>query len=53
MDYYGKCSRCEMVKKDYEEVVHPYDLTLCKLCYYQVKKDIEINNILEKIKVKL
>jgi hypothetical protein len=37
--YYGKCSRCEMVKKDYEVVPQPYDLLLCKMCYKQVQRD--------------
>lgn len=37
----GKCSRCEVVKADYEEAPKPYDLLLCKMCYKQVSKDAQ------------
>jgi hypothetical protein len=35
----GKCSRCDVIKAEYEELPKPYDLLLCKMCYKQVCKD--------------
>ncbi len=35
----GKCSRCDVIKADFDEPPKPYDLLLCKLCYKQVCKD--------------
>jgi hypothetical protein len=49
MDYYGKCSRCEMVKKDYEVCPQPYDLLLCKLCYSDVQKNALRDHSIEQI----
>lgn len=55
MNYYGKCSRCNVVKKNYEIVPQPYDLLLCKMCYAQVQKDAkrdhEIEQIVEEIQI--
>lgn len=35
----GKCSKCEVMKADFEEPPTPYDLLLCNMCYNQVTKD--------------
>lgn len=37
----GKCSRCEIIKADFEEEPKPYDLLLCKMCYDQVSKNAQ------------
>lgn len=35
----GKCSKCEVMKADFDEPPTPYDLLLCNMCYNQVTKD--------------
>lgn len=37
----GKCSRCEVMKANFEEPPTPYDLLLCNMCYKQVSKDAQ------------
>jgi hypothetical protein len=37
----GKCSRCEVIKANFEEAPAPYDLLLCDMCYKQVSKDAQ------------
>lgn len=40
MPYYnGKCSRCEVIKSEYDFPPSAYDLLLCKLCFDQVSKN--------------
>lgn len=47
--FYGKCSRCELIKKDYEVCPQPYDLLLCKMCYKQVQTDAFRSHKIEQI----
>jgi hypothetical protein len=37
--YNGKCSRCEVMKSEYEFPPAPYDCLLCKMCFDQVTKN--------------
>lgn len=37
----GKCSRCEVIKANFEVAPTPYDLLLCDMCYKQVSKDAQ------------
>ena len=40
MPYYnGRCSRCEVIKSDYDFPPTPYDCLLCKMCFDQVTKN--------------
>ena len=49
----GKCSRCEVLKADYEEAPVPTDLLLCKLCHRDVSRkamtDHKIELIIEEL----
>jgi len=38
-NFNGKCSRCDVMKADFEEVPTPYDILLCDLCFNQVTKN--------------
>jgi hypothetical protein len=51
----GKCSRCEVMKADYEEAPVPTDLLLCKLCHRDVSRkamtDHQIGLIIEELSI--
>jgi len=51
--YSGKCSRCEVMKADFEEIPKPTDLLLCKLCHRDVSRkamtDHKIGLIIEEL----
>lgn len=49
----GKCSRCEVLKADYEEAPVPYDLLLCKLCHRDVSRKAMTDDIIENLIVAL
>jgi hypothetical protein len=42
----GKCSRCDVIKADFDEPPKPYDVLLCKFCYKQVCKDAARDNLI-------
>jgi hypothetical protein len=53
MAFTGKCSRCECLKPDFEEIPASHDLLLCNLCYKEVvqkvHRDAEIGLIREEL----
>jgi hypothetical protein len=42
----GKCSRCNVIKADFEEEPKPYDLLLCNMCYDQVSKNAQRDHMI-------
>ena len=45
----GKCSRCQVMKADFEEIPNLTDLLLCKLCHGDVSRKALSDHILEQI----
>ena len=37
----GKCSRCNVMKAEFEDPPTSYDLLLCNMCYEQVSKNAQ------------
>jgi NMD protein affecting ribosome stability and mRNA decay len=43
-NFTGKCSRCEILKADFEEIPTAFDVLLCNHCYNQITKDATRDN---------
>jgi NMD protein affecting ribosome stability and mRNA decay len=39
--YSGKCSKCNVIKADFEEIPAAFDVLLCNQCFDQVSKNVK------------